>query len=123
MILGGVIIAGHTRYKAAKKLGYKTVPVHIADDLTEEQANAYRLADNKSGDLAEWNFGKLNEELQAIENLDMKDFGFDESDLDLADDWDDSADLDDYEEPSPTEEKTLVCPHCGYEAKESEFKE
>lgn len=119
----GVIIAGHTRYKAAKKLGYKTVPVHIADDLTEEQANAYRLADNKSGDLAEWNFGKLNEELQAIENLDMTDFGFDESDLDLADDWNDSADLDDYEEPSPTEEKILVCPHCGYEAKESEFKE
>ena len=52
--IGGVIIAGHTRYKAAQKLGLKTVPVVIAKDLSEEQVKAYRLADNKSGELATW---------------------------------------------------------------------
>lgn len=48
----GVIIAGHTRYKAAKSLGLTEVPCEIASDLTDEQAKAYRLADNKSGELA-----------------------------------------------------------------------
>ena len=46
-----VIIVGHTRLKAAKKLGLETVPVVVADNLTEEQAKAYRLADNKTGEL------------------------------------------------------------------------
>ena len=50
----GVIIAGHTRYKASKKLGLKEVPCIIADDLTEEQIKAYRLADNKVSELSEW---------------------------------------------------------------------
>ena len=72
-----VIIAGHTRLKAAEKLGLKTVPVVIADDLTEEQARAFRLADNKTAELAEWDFEKLNEEIGDITDLDMQDFGFD----------------------------------------------
>ena len=71
----GVIIAGHTRYKAAKRLGLKTVPVVVAD-LTEEKANAYRLADNKTGELATWDFDALDIELGNIE-MDMGDFGFD----------------------------------------------
>ena len=48
----GVIIVGHTRYKAAQKLGLETAPVVVADDLDEEKARAYRLADNKTGELA-----------------------------------------------------------------------
>jgi ParB-like chromosome segregation protein Spo0J len=48
-----VIIVGHTRYKAALKLGLQKIPVHIATDLTAEQAKAYRIADNKSGEIAE----------------------------------------------------------------------
>ena len=71
-----VIIAGHTRLKAAEKLGLKTVPVVIADDLTEEQARAFRLADNKTAELAEWDFEELSEELGDITDLDMQDFGF-----------------------------------------------
>ena len=71
-----VIIAGHTRLKAAERLGLKSVPVVIADDLTEEQARAFRLADNKTAELAEWDFEKLNEELGDITDLDMQDFGF-----------------------------------------------
>lgn len=75
----GVIIAGHTRYKAAQKLGLKTVPVVVAKDLTEKQVKAYRLADNKVGELADWNLPKLNIELDDINDIDMSDFGFDEN--------------------------------------------
>lgn len=74
-----VIVAGHTRYKASKKLKLKEVPCIIADDLSEEQIKAFRLADNKVGEFAEWNFNLLDEELNNIINLDMVDFGFDMS--------------------------------------------
>lgn len=73
----GVIIAGHTRYKAAQKLGLTEVPVVVADNLTDEQVRAYRLADNKTGELAEWDFSALEEELAGIGELDMSLFGFD----------------------------------------------
>lgn len=61
-----VIIAGHTRWKAAKKLGMKTVPVLIADDLDEDQVRAYRLADNKVSDFSAWDNKLLLEELSEI---------------------------------------------------------
>ena len=73
----GVIVCGHTRYKAAKKLKLDTVPCVIADDLTEEQIKAYRLADNKVSELAEWDIDLLGEELDGIFDIDMSDFGFD----------------------------------------------
>ena len=72
----GVIIAGHTRYKAAKKLKMKEVPCIMADDLTDEQVKAFRLADNKVGEMAEWDNDLLSEELDGILSLDMGDFGF-----------------------------------------------
>lgn len=72
-----IIVAGHTRYKAAKKLGINTVPVIIADDLTDEQIKAFRLADNKVAEQAEWDIDLLNEELEEIFDIDMTDFGFD----------------------------------------------
>ena len=72
-----VIICGHTRYKAAKKLGLDVVPCVIADDLTDEQIKAYRLADNKVAELAEWDIDLLEEELDGIFDIDMSDFGFD----------------------------------------------
>ena len=72
-----VIVAGHTRYKASKKLGLKEVPCIVADDLTEEQIKAYRLADNKVAELAEWDIDLLGEELDGILDIDMGDFGFD----------------------------------------------
>ena len=55
----GEIIAGHTRFKAAKKLGLKEVPCIIADDLTPDQIKAFRLADNKTAELADWDFELL----------------------------------------------------------------
>lgn len=74
----GVIVTGHTRLKAAKKLGIDIVPVIVADDLTPEQVKAFRLADNKTGELAQWDLGKLDIELAEIQDIDMNDFGFDE---------------------------------------------
>lgn len=73
-----IIVAGHTRYKAAKKLGLKTVPCIIADDLTDQQIKAYRLADNKVAEKAEWDFDLLDQELAGIFEFDMLDFGFEE---------------------------------------------
>lgn len=73
----GEIIAGHTRLKAAKKLKMKEIPCIIADDLTEEQIRAFRIADNKVGELADWDFEALNIELDEITDIDMEQFGFD----------------------------------------------
>lgn len=75
-----VIVAGHTRYKASKKLGLEKVPCIVADDLTEEQIKAFRLADNKVSELAEWDFKKLEIELSSIA-LDMSLFNFDMAEL------------------------------------------
>ncbi|HHJ7436735.1 TPA: ParB N-terminal domain-containing protein [Streptococcus pyogenes] len=72
----GEIINGHTHYKAAQKLGLETVPVIVADDLSEEQIKAFRLADNKVGEIAVWDLDLLNEELNDILDLDMSAFGF-----------------------------------------------
>lgn len=74
-----IIIAGHTRLKAAKKLGIEKVPTISADDLTEEQVKAFRLADNKVAEAAEWDEEKLFTELDDLQALDfeMSDFGFD----------------------------------------------
>jgi len=79
------IIAGHTRLKASQKLGLKEVPVIVADDLSEEQIKAFRLADNKVSEKAEWDFDLLDKELDGILNIDMSDFGFD---LDIENDFD-----------------------------------
>ena len=75
-----VIITGHTRLKASQQLGLKTVPCIRADDLSDEQVKAFRLADNKVSELATWDESKLNLELENI-NLDMSDFGFDIPDI------------------------------------------
>lgn len=81
-----VIVAGHTRLKAALALGLTEVPCIIADDLTEDQIKAFRLADNKVGEIAEWDLDALLIELQDIE-MDMSQFDFDITlDKDVQDD-------------------------------------
>lgn len=74
-----VVIIGHGRLMAAKQLMLDTVPVVRATDLTEDQVNALRLADNKTNE-SEWDFGKLEEELAALDiaGIDMSNFGFDD---------------------------------------------
>ena len=73
-----VIIAGHTRLKAAQQLGYKEVPCVIADDLTEDQIRAFRIADNKTAETAEWDFELLKAELEGLEDMFT---GFDEAEM------------------------------------------
>jgi DNA modification methylase len=79
----GVIIVGHTRYKAAQKLGLAKVPVHVATDLTPAQVKAYRIADNATNEIAEWNYELLPIELSALQemNFDIGTLGFDEEEL------------------------------------------
>lgn len=103
-----VIVAGHTRLKAAKKLGMEYVPCILADDLSEEQVRAFRLADNKVGELAGWDFTKRDKELAKILDIDMSMFSFKE----------DEFDINELFEKAETQEKehkkkTITCPHCG----------
>lgn len=75
-----VIVTGHTRLKAAKKLGLEEVPCIVADDLTDEQIRQFRIVDNKTAELSDWNFDLLREELLAMDDVDMVQFGFDDLD-------------------------------------------
>jgi len=79
----GVIICGHTRWKAAQKLGLEKVPVHVATDLTPEQIKAYRIADNQTASLAEWDYELLPIELSELQacNYDLGLLGFDADEL------------------------------------------
>lgn len=77
-----VIVTGHTRLKAAKKLGITTVPCIMADDLTEEQIKAFRLADNKVSEFSEWDEEKLMKELEELE-MDMSLYGFESLEKEL----------------------------------------
>ena len=105
-----VIIAGHTRLESAKRLGMKEVPIIHADDLTEEQVKAFRLADNKVSEKAEWNFELLDEELEDLD-LDMTDFGFQEIENTNLDDFFEEKE----ESQKETKEEKIVCPYCHKE--------
>ena len=74
----GVIVAGHTRLKAAKQLQIDEVPCIVAEDLNEEELKAFRLADNKASELAGWDWDKLQDELEQLQemDIDMGEFGF-----------------------------------------------
>ena len=85
-----VIVTGHTRLKAAKKLGMKSVPCIKADDLSEEQIKAFRLADNKVAEFSEWDEEKLLQELDALGDIDMSLYGFEFPDDDEGDGEDDT---------------------------------
>lgn len=114
-----VIVAGHTRYKAALQLGLKEVPVVVAEDLTPEQIKAFRLADNKTAEKASWDFEKLAEEVEGLDmNIDLTALGFGEFELDVlknGNEFDEEA-LDDLFKDAPEktkEPKRIQCPHCG----------
>lgn len=103
------IVAGHTRLKAAKELGLKEVPCIIADDLTDEQIKAFRLADNKVSEQSQWDFNLLDEELNDLD-IDMEVFGFLKEE---------KLDLDDFFEDNTTQkekkEEVIICPYCNKE--------
>lgn len=76
-----VIVAGHTRYLAAKQLGLESAPCVIASDLTPEQVKAFRIADNKTAEQSDWNMLKLSKEILDLD-FDLTDFGFSEIEVD-----------------------------------------
>ena len=112
-----VIICGHTRLLASKELKLKEVPCIIADDLTDEQVKALRLADNKVSEKSMWNYSKLDEELEGIFNIDMSMFDFGNDDIN----WDDVEELTDetYDKP---EHNMLECPNCHHIDRDIHFK-
>ena len=98
----GVVVVGHGRLMAAKKLGMERVPCVRADDLSEAQINALRLADNKTNE-SEWDMGLLNEQLAELAlDIDMSLFGFEDESIDEAD----GAEIEEDEPPEPPEEPT-----------------
>lgn len=109
-----VIVAGHTRILAAQKLGLLEVPCIVADDLTPEQIKAFRLADNKTGELSGWDFEKLDIELEGLD-FDMSEFGFIVENENI-----NPVEFFEASEPD-REDKTLVqeitCPECGAKIK------
>lgn len=113
-----VIVAGHTRLKAARLLGLETVPCIIADDLTPEQIKAYRLADNKTGEIAEWDFSLLEKELSELSEIDMSAFGFDESIFENIDEYEENP-ADELEEQRETlQDKFIVPPFSVLDTKQ-----
>ena len=105
-----VIIAGHTRLRAAKHLGLKEVPCILCDDLTPEQVKAFRIIDNKTAEIALWDLEKLNQELEGIK-MDMEEFGF--YDIPVIDEIDEYL-KDHTEKPQEEKEpKRIQCPYCG----------
>ncbi len=93
---GNEIVTGHTRLKAAKKLGLEEVPCIVADDLTPEQIKAFRLADNKVAEFSEWDMDLLMVELDDID-IDMKEFGFENLEFDEAVEENEVDDISDIE--------------------------
>ena len=128
----GIIIVGHTRYKAAQKLGLEKVPVHVAEDLTDAQIKAYRIADNQTATIAEWDYDLLPLELQELNNMDfnLELLGFDSDKLAqlLASDVEEGL-TDEDAVPEPPKVATtkpgdlyllggkVKCPKCGKEHK------
>lgn len=107
-----VIVAGHTRLKAAKKLGIKEVPCIVADDLTPEQVKAFRLADNKVAEFSEWDFKLLESEFNELKDMDLF-TGFEDFEIDS---FTSSIDVDGFFEETEEkhkEKKTTTCPNCG----------
>lgn len=105
-----VIVCGHTRYKAACKLGLMGVPCIVAKDLTPKQIKAFRLADNKTAELADWDFEKLNNELDSLD-FDMGLFGFEELKDNIKENKNDSKEINlkEFEKDN----FDTICPRCG----------
>lgn len=108
----GTIINGHTRYEAAKRLGYDTVPCVVVDDLTEEEIREYRLIDNKSAEYAQWDKDLLAGELAEID-LSSLSFSFDfDDDIRKKESWKETTkkcDLKIYMRACMTAENRVLC--------------
>ena len=105
------IVTGHTRYKACQKLGIEKIPCIVADDLNEEQIKAFRLVDNKTSEISDWDYALLDLELDGIDDIDMSAFGFEDfgGDLNIND-----SDFIQDTEITKSRTKEITCPECGH---------
>ena len=106
-----IIVEGHGRLIAAKRLGLDTVPIIRLDHLTDEQRKAYALAHNTTAELSGWDFAVMDSELAAIGEIDMSAFGFDDSDEFGSDD----SYFQEQKIDKQKNGKTCKCPSCGFE--------
>ena len=120
--VNNIIVVGHTRWYAAKKLGFTKVPIVKVKDLSDEMMRVYRLADNRVAEFSTWDFAELNTEIESLKielpDLDFGEIGFiDKPEIE----WEKERDLDEktYEEPHDND---IQCPKCGYVAGKSFFK-
>lgn len=113
-----VIITGHTRYEVAKRLGMDKIPTIKILDLDDNKIKAFRLADNKVGEIAQWDYEKLRQELMELKTIDKELLGFEE---DVEFSWDniEEISLDNYEEP---EHIIIQCPYCNHKDRKDRFK-
>ena len=112
-----VVVVGHTRLEAAKILGLDEVPVHVAKDMTPAQAKAYRLADNRTGEDANWDFELLALEIDDLReqfNGDLSAIGFDEGELENLSTSETEEAPEDFDEYDENIETAHTCPKCGY---------
>jgi len=112
-----VVVVGHTRLEAAKILGLDEVPVHVAKDMTPAQAKAYRLADNRTGEDATWDFELLTLEIDDLReqfNGDLSAIGFDEGELENLSTSETEEAPEDFDEYDENIETAHTCPKCGY---------
>ena len=112
-----VVVVGHTRLEAAKILGLNEVPVHVAKDMTPAQAKAYRLADNRTGEDATWDFELLTLEIDDLReqfNGDLSAIGFDEGELENLSTSEPEEAPEDFDEYDENIETAHTCPKCGY---------
>lgn len=110
-----VIVCGHTRLESAKKLKIEEIPCIYADDLTDEQIKAYRLADNKVSEKAEWDYGLLEEELNGISEIDMALFDFERKDpTDISEEYTEQT-------PTTLREKFIVPPFSVLDARNGDW--
>ena len=128
-----VVITGHTRLLASKKLGLKEVPVIKADDLTEAQVKAFRIADNKTSEYSKWDNELLKLEIDTLKDLDfdleltgLKEYEIDSlylefNDFDNLEEAEDDL-IEEYDEPMEKIEIKGCCPNCGYKDNVSAFK-
>ena len=104
-----VIVCGHTRLQAAKRLGIQEIPCVYVDNLTPEQVQAFRVTDNKTSELTAWDNEKLDLELEELNlNFDMREFGFEDIEpVDI------NSFFEDIPEQSVKQGKCITCPECG----------
>ena len=109
-----VILAGHTRLKALRSLGWESCPVLIMEGLTEEQKKKYRYLDNKTGEAAEWDLAKLEKELEDLDLGDLDFFNLEDETFEVSAGREETGAIEYSAEEFDDEEFKYECPECGF---------